>query len=126
MHARFFIVLAASACLAGPAAAQAFRCTVDGKTVYQQQPCEGGKTVRSDQGLDPSSREFRLARAIAMGDAFVGMTETEVLRSRGKPQHVAQVQANKGPADVWYYDQTAAKPRLSLMMRGGVVVNVQR
>lgn len=120
-------ILSLSLLLAAMAAsAQTYRCTVDGKTVYQQQPCEGGKAIRSDPGLDPSSREFRLARAVAMGDAFVGMTEAEVLRARGRPQHVAQVQGNKGQAEVWYYERTAAKPRLSVMMRGGVVVNVQR
>lgn len=108
------------------ATAQTYRCTVDGKTVYQQQPCEGGKAIRGDPGLDPSSREFRLARAIATGEAFVGMTEAELVRSRGKPKDVVRVQASRGPADVWYYDATAVAPRLSVMVRDGVVVNVQR
>lgn len=108
------------------ATAQTYRCTVDGKTVYQQQPCEGGKAIRSDPGLDPNGREFQLARAIAMKDAFVGMTEAELLRSRGKPKDIVRVKASQGPADVWYYDQAAAAPRLSVMLRNGVVVNVQR
>lgn len=107
-------------------AAQTYRCTVDGRTVYQQQPCDGGKTIRSDPGLDPDSREFRLARAIALGDAFVGMTEAEMLRSRGKPKDIVPVKASGGPADMWYYDKTAAAPRLAVMVRNGVVVNVQR
>jgi hypothetical protein len=117
---------AALALAATAVGAQTFRCTVDGRTVYQQQPCDGGKAIRSDPGLDPASREFRLARAIALGDAFVGMTEAEMLRSRGKPKDIVRVKASQGPADVWYYDQAAAAPRLSVMLRNGVVVNVQR
>lgn len=118
---------AAALALATTAAgAQTFRCTVDGKTVYQQQPCDGGKTIRADAGLDPSSREFRLARAIALGDAFVGMTEAELIRSRGRPKDVVPIKASSGPADMWYYDKTAAAPRLGVMLRNGVVVNVQR
>lgn len=126
MPIHLLLLALAMALPAGPAAAQAHRCTIDGKTVYQQQPCDGGTTIRSDPGLNPDSREFRLARAIATGDVFVGMTEAELMRSRGKPKDIVQVKASQGPADVWYYDKTAAAPRLSVMVRNGVVVNVQR
>lgn len=116
----------ALAMLATSVGAQTFRCTVDGKTVYQQQPCEGGKAIQADRGLDPGSREFRLARAIATKQVFVGMTEAELIRSRGKPADIVGVKASDGPADVWYYDKTAVSPRQSVMVRKGVVINVQQ
>ena len=36
------VLLACGLALAGPASAATYKCTVDGKTVYQQTPCEAG------------------------------------------------------------------------------------
>jgi hypothetical protein len=108
------------------AVAQTYRCEVGGKTVYQQQPCDGGTRLKTEPTPDPKSREYQVNRAIALKVAIVGMTEAELVRSRGRPFHVANVDASKGPADVWYYEKTSASPRQSVMLRNGIVVNVQQ
>ena len=123
---RSVLVLALITVGASNALAQAYRCTVGGQTVYQQQPCEGGAKLKSEPAPDPESREYRLNRAIALKQVFVGMTEAELIRSRGKPFQVTTVKASNGPADVWYYEKTAVSPRQSIMVRSGKVVNVQQ
>ena len=123
---RKLFMVALSALALSNLQAQTYRCTVDGKAVYQQQPCEGGTKLKAESAPDPNSREFRLNRAIALKQVFVGMTEEELIRSRGKPFHIANVQASDGPADVWYYEGTSVSPRQSVMMRKGLVINVQQ
>jgi hypothetical protein len=121
------LVLATIVAMASPVShAQTYRCTMDGKTVYQQQPCEGGAKLKTEVAPDPRSREFQVSRAIALKQVIVGMTTEELLRSRGKPFHIANVQASNGPADVWYYDKNSVSPRQSVMVRKGLVVNVQQ
>ena len=55
-------------------------------------------------------------------DHLLGLGPLETILRRPDVEDIAI----NGPADVWYYDQAAAAPRLSVMLRNGVVVNVQR
>ncbi len=125
-HMRTLVIAASAALSFATSHAQTFRCVVEGKTIYQQQPCEGGTKLKAEAAPDPRGREYRLNRAIALKQVFVGMTEEELLRSRGKPFHIASVQASDGPADVWYYEKSSVSPRQSVMVRKGLVINVQQ
>ena len=68
------------------AQAQAYRCTVDGKVVFQQQPCIGGqKLSRVPDPPDPNSYEGRVALAVPKQQVFIGMKREDVIRSWGPP-----------------------------------------
>lgn len=115
------MVLALGAMHPGPAAAQAYRCQVDGQTVYQQQPCAGGARLEGVPGPRPNSREFQVARAIGLREVIVGMTGQEVIRAVGRPGEVRGYPTNRGRVEIWTY-QNAGGFRRQLTLRNDIVV----
>jgi hypothetical protein len=105
----------------GPTCAQAqtFRCTVQGKTVYQQTPCAGGTTVNTSGAgrADPTSPQATEARAMVQslqrrdlvdqavrsGQLLIGMTSEEVLRSWGQPTVVNRTVTANSVSEQWVY-----------------------
>lgn len=93
--------------IAGQAHGQAYKCTVDGKMVYQQSPCDGGIKLNVPNPLDAGSLQGQLAalkaRAIAQRRVFVGMTEVELLRSWGAPDKKNISIRARGTSEQWIY-----------------------
>lgn len=118
-----------AACLAvltpGPVQAQAYRCEVDGRTVYQQQPCEGGSRLKGVPAPNPNSREFKVQRAIGLREVIVGMTEQEVMRAVGRPADVKGYPTNRGRIEIWTYPQAPGGFRREVTLRNGVVVSLR-
>jgi hypothetical protein len=108
-----------------PVQAQAYRCEVDGRTVYQQQPCEGGSRLKGVPGPNPNSREFKVQRAIGLREVIVGMTEQEVVRAVCRPADVKAYPTNRGRIEVWSYPQVAGGFRREVTLRNGVVVSLR-
>jgi len=109
----------------GSAQAQAYRCQVDGRTVYQQQPCEGGSRLQVAPAPNPNSREARVARAIGLREVIVGMTEQEVVRAVGRPADVKGYPTNRGQIEVWTCPQAPGGFRREVTLRNGVVVSLR-
>lgn len=111
--------------LPGAVQAQAYRCQIDGRTVYQQQPCEGGDRLKGVPAPNPNSREFRVARAIGLREVIVGMNEQEVVRAVGRPADVKGYPTNRGRIEVWTYPQTPGGFRREVTLRNGIGVSLR-
>ncbi|QXL84644.1 DUF4124 domain-containing protein [Comamonas sp. NLF-1-9] len=102
---RFFVLLFLwLSVVSAPAAAQIYKCPdPSGRTVIQQMPCEGGKTldVRPASGpadaraaakargdLERMKWDNEVALAINMRKPLVGMTRSQVDRALGPPKKV--------------------------------------
>jgi hypothetical protein len=109
----------------GPVQAQAYRCQVDGRTVYQQQPCEGGNRLKVAPAPNPNSREFQVQRAIGLREVIVGMTEQEVMRAVGRPAEVKGYPTNRGRIEIWTYPQAPGGFRREVTLRNGLVVSLR-
>ena len=75
------LLLSVTLCLPYLAYAQAYKCIVNGASVFQQQPCTGGTKLDVPPPPDPNSRDGRIALAVAKKQVFIGMSEEEVVRS---------------------------------------------
>lgn len=98
------LLLAATALLCLPAAAQVYKCPdAGGKTVIQQTPCAGGKAmdVRPASGsaapavandaqlrLQKLKADNQMAEAIRRGEPLVGMTREQLTKAMGAPTKV--------------------------------------
>lgn len=85
------------AVVGGPAAAQMFRCTQGGATVYQQTPCEGGRAIKPPSA--PGDRPAPSASAASSAAQSVS-------GSASAPQVIVR-QANPQPAPTGTRDANA-------------------
>lgn len=101
------------------AQAQPYRCTVGGKTVYQDKQCEGGKKVdvagagvadfSSPGPMQARAEVARLDRAARVGTAIqsrqvgIGMAADDVVLSWGAPTHVNTTITANTRSEQWVY-----------------------
>ena len=115
--ASFFVVAA----LALPLLvhAQTYKCTVDGRAIYQEKRCEGAQVVNisgagkgdpTSTGSQSAQREVAYAKralqvdtAVGQGNVLVGMTASEVRRSWGNPTQVNRTVSGRGTDEQWVY-----------------------
>lgn len=137
--ALYAAALVALAFTSWPAWAQPYKCTVDGRTVYQQAPCIGAVAVNiSGAGrADPNSpaaqqvsREIaemryreKADKAARSGQVFVGMRQEDVLRTWGRPNRVTETTTAAGTTDHWFWAR--GRYSRSVHTSNGVVIAVQ-
>lgn len=118
---RLLATLVCIACL--PAFAQPYRCTVDGKVIYQQARCPNGVSVdtsgagtanSASPGAIQANREVaqyrrkqRVDDAIANGQVFIGMTAAEVRQSWGDPTAINRTHTANLTSDQWVFGSGA-------------------
>lgn len=123
----------------GPAAA-INKCTIDGKVVYQDAPCENAKTVDlSGAGRsDPQSsgavywkseaerieRQKKVWAAIAASRIFVGMTADEARQSWGRPTKINSSVGSYGKHEQWVYDLGNFRSQY-VYVENGIVTSMQ-
>ena len=121
--------------------AQPYKCTVEGKTVYQQARCEGGSSVNvSGAGkADPNSpaatqvqreiaamkRKELVDSAIQEGKIFIGMTADEVILSWGRPTKINASISGRGRSEQWIYRRGKIGDDQYVYVDNGVVTNMQ-
>jgi hypothetical protein len=119
-----------------PAFAQTYRCTVDGKVVYQQSRCANGVAVdtsgagtanttspgaiQANREVAQYKRKQRVEEAIANGQIFIGMTAAEVRQSWGNPTSINRTHTANSTSDQWVYGSGAYA-----YLADGVVTAVQ-
>lgn len=122
--------------------AQAFKCKVDGKVVYQGSPCasEGAKVNLSGAGeaTENSAASSYLKRegaridfeekvdvAIRNQRVFVGMSANDVIRSWGKPTSVNKTVIASTVSEQWVYSRGNIGDNQYVYLRNGIVDAVQ-
>lgn len=138
---RHAVVLAlVTTALTTVAQAQPYRCSVDGKAVYQQTPCEGGKPVNmmGAGAADPASpgalqaqreiaewkRRERAEKAILEGSVYIGMAEKDVVKSWGRPTSVNTTITAGGRRQQWVYRWRGRRAQY-VYLADGVVTAIQ-
>ena len=133
--------LALVATISVSAYAQPYKCTISGKTVYQQSPCEGGSTVNiSGAGKgDPNSsarrqmmselrtvdRKNRLEEATRQGRIFVGMSSDDVIKSWGKPDKINKTLTSNNRREQWVYRRGRIGNDDYVYLENGIVTTIQ-
>lgn len=129
-------------CVQTPAIAQAFKCTVDGKLVYQGTPCSttgehvnlsgaGKSDITSSSATYWKKESARLDRkekvesAIQNRNVFVGMTAEEALQSWGKPTKINQTLSGTGSSEQWVYRRDGYIEGQYVYLTNGVVQSIQ-
>ena len=125
------------------ASGQPYRCTADGKTTYQQEPCAGGRKVivsnaatLSDQPVESSQeqarrqiawakRQTQVDIAVAERTIFIGMTQAEVVKSWGSPHKVNQTLSARGSSEQWIYKYPGVGNDRYVYLDNGVVRAIQ-
>jgi hypothetical protein len=136
-----FLFIALFALLHQGVQAQPYKCTVEGKTVYQQARCEGGSSVNvSGAGkADPTSpataqlqreiaaikRKELVEDAIHAGKIFVGMTADEVILSWGRPSKINATISGRGRSEQWIYRRGRIGDDQYVYVDNGVVTSMQ-
>lgn len=122
--------------------AQAFKCKVDGKVVYQGLPCasEGSKVNLSGAGETAENSpatsylkregaridfEEKVDVAIRNQRVFVGMSANDVIRSWGKPTSVNKTVIASTVSEQWVYSRGNIGDNQYVYLRNGIVDAVQ-
>lgn len=121
--------------------AQPYKCTVDGKTVYQQTRCEGGSQVNTSGAgaADPTSsaaqqtqreiaamkRKQQVDEAVLQGKVFIGMTGAEVMRSWGRPSKINRTLTVGRASEQWIYRRGKVGEDQYVYLDDGVVTTIQ-
>jgi hypothetical protein len=115
------------ALLASPCAAlcQAYKCIVDGSTVFQQQPCAGGTKLNVAPPPEVGSREWRVTNAIAKKEVFIGMTDQEVVRSWGRPDKTNKTISRDSRSEQWIYRRDGSGNDQFLYIENGFLRSIQ-
>lgn len=117
------------------------KCTgADGRVVYQEAPCAGGKTINlSGAGqADPGSpqatqwkrviarqaHDEKVAAAIGERKIFIGMTADEARQSWGAPNKVNTSIGSYGRHEQWVYDRGRSRAQY-VYVENGVVTSMQ-
>ncbi|MEL4180220.1 hypothetical protein [Roseateles sp. PN1] len=138
----FRFVLAFSALLVGGGvAAQPYKCTVNGKVVYQDAKCDGGVNVNvSGAGaadfnspsaqlvrreLEAAHREKVIGDAMRDGRVIVGMTAEEVVRVWGRPTKINQTITASVVSEQWVYRREKIGDDQYVYLSNGFVRTIQ-
>lgn len=140
----FFVIGGLCLCLSiqAPAIAQAYKCTVDKKLVYQGTPClTGGEQVnlsgagKSDttstgatywkKELARLDRKEKVESAVLNGKVFIGMTAEEALRSWGQPTKINQTLNGSGTSEQWVYRREGGIEGQYVYLTNGIVQSIQ-
>jgi Protein of unknown function (DUF2845) len=119
------LLLSVTLCLPYLAYAQAYKCIVNGASVFQQQPCTGGTKLDVPPPPDPNSRDGRIALAVAKKQVFIGMSEEEVVRSWGKPNKINRSVNARNIHEQWIYERGEIGNSQYLYIEDGVVRSIQ-
>lgn len=127
--------------LVTPCSAQIIKCTVQGKIVYQEIPCDGGQKVNisgagtadttSSQSIKVRrdvadlARRNRISEAIGDRKILVGMTSEEVIQAWGKPSKINQSISRTGTSEQWVYERESISNSQYLYLDNGVVRSMQ-
>ena len=134
----FFLCL----CVQSLATAQAFKCKVDGKSMYQDSPCAitgeqvnlsgaGKSNITSTSSLYWKKESARLDRkekvesAIQNRNVFVGMTAEEALQSWGQPTKINQTLSGSGTSEQWVFRRDGYVEGQYVYLTNGVVRSIQ-
>ncbi len=109
-------LLTATSCLVH---AEVYKCAVEGKTVYQDSPCDGGKRVDVPGAI-------RKAQASTVRAVAVGMTESEVRSAWGEPSRIFHATSTAAPLEVqWIYDNHSRPGSTDyVIFRAGIVKSI--
>lgn len=117
------------------------KCTgADGRVVYQEAACAGGKTInlsgagQADPG-SPQAKQWRsvitrqahdekVAAAIAEQQIFIGMTADEARQSWGAPNKINTSIGSYGRHEQWVYDRGRSRAQY-VYVENGVVTSMQ-
>jgi hypothetical protein len=121
--------------------AQAYKCTVDGKVVYQQAKCNGGESVntsgagkgvtsapgsvRLQQEVAVYKRREAIEKAVSERRVLVGMTSQEVLMSWGQPTKINKTASARGASEQWIYRKQKIGDDQYVYVENGVVRTIQ-
>ena len=135
------LVFAIVAMLAAQAVHAQVKCTVAGRTVYQQVPCEGGQRVDTSGAgkADPASpaslqlqreiaafkRKERVEAAILEREIFVGMTRDELVRSWGNPAKINKTLSAGGASEQWIYRRGKVGYDQYVYLENGLIRSMQ-
>jgi hypothetical protein len=119
------LALGLLASLSESALAQAYKCSTNGAVVFQQTPCQGGVKLDVAPPPEPNSREARVATAIAKKRVFIGMTDTEIVRSWGKPDKINRSISDRNVNEQWIYERDNSSRSQYLYVENGVLRSIQ-
>lgn len=121
---RVVLILACVAAL--PAYGQSlYRCDVDGKPVYQQVPCPGGRVIATPP--PPTAADDwrgQVALAIVRREVMIGMTAAEVTRAWGPPDRINRTVTGSSTSEQWVYRRKRTDAQL-LYLDDGVLRSAQ-
>lgn len=116
------------------------KCTIDGKTVYQEAACEGakkvdvsgaGKAVPDSPGtsywqrqITSQARAERVSKAIANREIFIGMTSEEARQSWGAPTKINVSVGSYGRHEQWVFPRGRVEAQY-VYIENGLVKSMQ-
>jgi len=129
------LVLLSLLCIACPLSAQPaiHKCANEGVVMYQDTPCQAGQSTvmaiadTAPKTIDPVTaspsvpkQDVQSKPASQAGALAVGMTDTEVLNSRGwgRPSKITRSKANRAWFEEWTYSSGATGQRLLQFANG--------
>jgi len=138
MQARGVVGAVIGLWLLGVAGAQAaiFQCEVNGKKVYQDQPCNGAASTEIDphpatagicapqettsDGGDLLAESARIRLAIEKGTIVTGMNADQVRQSWGSPTHVNYSYTGGSNREQWVYRRGKTSAQYVYLVSGRV------
>jgi outer membrane protein assembly factor BamE (lipoprotein component of BamABCDE complex) len=99
----------------GHASAEVYRCTVDGRVIYTDQPCGNqGTKISIDSAPTPTIGEsINLQNEANLGHIAIGMTPTQVRQAWGSPAEITTERDNAGATEYWTYNRAGETTRIS-------------
>lgn len=95
------IAFAVTVVLSSSAYAGAYKCQVDGKTVYQQSPCTGQTETATEMKIVDNGKSTGLIK----GNVKIGMSKDDVIWSWGKPTKINDSYVAGHVNEQWVYDR---------------------
>ena len=100
-------ILPILALAAGPALAQAYKCTdVSGRVAFQELPCATGAkqaTVTLAPVAEQTPEQKRIQQAMAVGAVTAGMSAAQVRQVWGAPVRINKTVSAGGVSEQWVY-----------------------
>jgi len=99
----------------GHASAEVYRCTVDGRVIYTDQPCgsQGTKMLIDSAPATKSGESINLQNEASLGRITMGMTQAQVQLAWGRPAEITTEDDNAGSTEYWTYNRAGETTRIS-------------